>query len=416
MTGEGAGPTSNGNRASAAFEQLFPDAERIDAAGGGHCRRVRVKAKLDGCPTRSGATCPADRFGGAPRPDDIAALTGDPRWAALDPAEIVYLDTETTSLATASGTYTFLIGLGRLDGERMVVDQYFMEDYADERAMVEVVDAALAGAGALVTYNGRTFDVPLLTARWILQRRRLRPPDLHLDLLHYARRLWRLRLPGCSLSDVETHILGVRRLSDVDGSWVPRIYFDFMRGVRPERIVPVFDHHAQDILSLLALTSVMTLAFREPDHKMFAHASDQWGLARIYEMAGRREEALARIESAVLAARDEDLGFRLAMHLARAYKRCGRLGDAVEIWEARVAQARPDRLDPLVELAKHAEHTLKDLARARQWTERALGIVRGATELAELIGESDTTTRHVAALDHRLGRINRRSKKSKEAS
>lgn len=410
-------------RGGRALARLFPAAE-FRPGTGGVCAIVRSAATLCGRRTAEGYLCPVEPFGAPPSPAAIAALTGDPRWADADPARILYLDTETTGLALGTGTYTFLIGLGRFDGARFVVDQYFMSDYADEGAVVEAVDAVLAQAQALVSYNGRTFDVPLLEGRWRLQRRRPRFPELHLDLLHYSRRLWRLRLPNCSLGTVENAILGIERVSDVDGSWVPRIYFDFTRGIRPERIVPVFDHHAQDIYSLGALAAAVLRAYADPTDGRFAHAGDQWGLARLYETRGRAAEAVACMEAAVLAARDEDLGFRLAMHLARTYRRQGRLEEAVAIWDARVAQAAPGRLDPLVELAKHAEHTLRDYAAARAWAERALRLLEGYADLAWLTrppagagSEEDQAaalTREIAALSRRLARIDTRKTRAEE--
>jgi uncharacterized protein YprB with RNaseH-like and TPR domain len=390
-TGAAAGRTGPADSPppDAPFDRLFPDAERFESPAGGACRLVRSSAALNGQHTRQGYRCPVEIFGGPPEPAALADLTDNPDWARVDPARIVYLDTETTGLSTGTGTYTFLIGLGRFADGAFVVEQFFMEDYACEGALVEAVDRALEGAEGLVSYNGRTFDVPLMEVRWRMQRRRPRFPALHLDLLHYARRLWRLRLPNCSLGTVEGQILGIRRLSDVDGSWVPRIYFDYIHGLRPERLVPVFDHHAQDIFSLGALAAALLAAWRNPDDARFAHASDQWGLARLCETLGRREAAVARREAAVLAARDEDLGFRMAMHLARIYRRVGRLEEAVAIWEARAAQARRDRLDPLVELAKHAEHTLKDYAAAGRWAQRALELVMARAELDSLRGLED---------------------------
>jgi hypothetical protein len=392
------------------FDRLFPDAETLTSPEiQGACRLVRTRAPLSGEPTRpQGYRCPVDAWGGPPSPRALADLTGDPRWADRTPESILYLDTETTSLAGGSGTYTFLIGLGRQDGDAFQVDQYFMEDYRDERALVAAVDAALADAGALVTYNGLTFDLPLLEARWRLARRPPRFPQLHLDLLHYARRLWRRRLPDCRLGTVEREVLGIERHSDVDGSWVPRIYFDFLRGVRPGRIVPVFDHHAQDIYSLAALAALFVHALREPHDGRLAHASDQWGLARLNEALGRRTDALARLEAAVLAARDEEFGFRLAMHLACAYKRLGRVEDAAAIWRARSAQARAGRLDPLIELAKHAEHGLKDFEMARVWARRALTLFEMEAELTRVAAGRPSDNSRPAAIERELESLRRR--------
>lgn len=398
------------------FAELYPHAEPLERDGA-RCWRVTSWAPLSGERTSQGYACPVLKFGVPPTPPQLALLTGDPAWAALDPARVLYLDTETTGLAGGSGTYTFLIGLGRFapgpTGEPgFEVAQYFMEDYDGEAALVAACAEAFDAAQALVSYNGRSFDVPLLEARWRMQRRRPNFPALHLDLLHYARKLWKLRLPSCSLGQVESDILGIRRLSDVDGSWVPRIYFDFVQGIRPERLVPVFDHHAQDIISMGALVALLVRALEEPCHPLHAHASDQWGLARLWAARGEHTQSIACLEAAVLAARDEELGFRFAMHLARAYRRAGQVREAVAIWEARVPQARPGRLDPLIELAKHAEHTLRDYAAADAWVRRALALFGDRDALITALGGAapldSPTARTLATLNQRLLRLERR--------
>lgn len=399
------------------FDRLFPHAEHLETPCG-PCRRVRVEAPIDGVRSREGYLCPATLWGGPPDPRVLADLTNQPEWGSLQEREVVYFDTETTALATGAGTYTFLIGLGWFEGERFVVEQYFMEDYDQEAGLVAAVDQALQGVRALVSYNGTKFDLPLLRARWILQRRRLPDPPLHLDLLAYARRLWRQRLPNCSLGQVEADILDIQRLSDVAGSWVPRIYFDFVRGVRIERMIPVFDHHAQDIFSLGALTSVLVRAWAEPHAKAFDHASDQWGLGCMLLRRGRVTEALKRMESAVLATRDEERAFGMAMRLARVYKRQGKLDEAVALWAARVAQARAGRLEPLVELAKHAEHRLGDFHEALRWTQRAIELLDSEHELRQWIEGSAgqetmaLSSKEALALHHRLTRLKRRIQRS----
>lgn len=414
-----------------AFDRLWPHAARLRTPEGGLCWLVETQCTLDGAPSSSGHICPSLPWANAglipPSPCDLAVLTGDPAWAELDPTRILYLDTETTGLATGAGTYAFLIGIGRWQPDpggdphgRMVVEQYFLDDYDGEPAMVAALDRQLSEAQALVTYNGRAFDVPLLETRWRMQRVRPRFPSRHLDLLYFARRLWRRRLDSCSLGSVESAILSIERASDVPGALVPGIYLDCLRGAHLERLVPVFDHHAQDIYSLAALASALTRAAVEPDDPRFSFAEDQWGLARLFEDCGRIEEALVRLEWAVLTARDEEFGFWLAMQLARRYKRLGRWQEAIEIWQARAAQARPGRLEPLVELAKYAEHRVKDFVQARQWTEQALRLVDQHVELGwvaryededDLMPPPHATDRD--ALEHRLNRVRGKADRAK---
>lgn len=396
------------------FETLFPDAARLSTASGESCRLLRSELPIDGTANRQGYRCPVAPFGGPPDPATLAELTGDARWRDVDPARVIYLDTETTGLGIGAGTHAFLVGLGSFSGDRFVLEQYFMEDYAAESALVEAVERVMDSAHALVSYNGRTFDVPLLESRFRMQRRRPRFPELHLDLLHFSRRLWRLRLENCTLGTVERDILGIERLSDVPGSMVPQIFFDFLDGKHPEQIVPVIDHHAQDIFSLGALLAAISQALTHPDDPRFAHTSDQWGLARIHLACDRMDQAIERMEAAVLAARDEDQGYHFSMQLACHYRRLGRVDDAVDIWQARSCQCRPGRIEALVELAKHAEHRLKDPTQAIGHTRRALAVLEEVGELARLLGgrQESPVHRHTGdleALRHRLARLQRKA-------
>src|SRR4051794_13065804 len=170
-------------------------------------------------------------------PGLLADLGGDPRLATLPHERLVLLDTETTGLAGGTGTHVFLVGLGFLASEpdgatSFVVRQYFLRQLREERALLHALGATLADFGVLVSFNGKSFDWPLLTTRFIMQR--LGPHRdgrawPHLDLLHPSRRVWKHRLPSCSLGTLEQEILGVRRDSDVPGALIPELYFRYLR-------------------------------------------------------------------------------------------------------------------------------------------------------------------------------------------
>ncbi len=387
----------NRRRSAPPLEHLIPHAERI-SFGNGNCLRIESRVALDGSRSAQGYVLPGGQNSGTVNFQCVLALLArDEKWNEVDPDKIVYLDVETTSLSGGTGTVAFLIGVGRVVGGEFLLRQFFMEDYCDEEALIEAVGAEMQNAQGLVSYNGRCFDLPILESRWRMARRRPEFPDLHLDLLHPSRRLWKRRLPDCRLGTLEREILGVVRFSDVESSAIPQIYFAYLRGVGRERIISVMDHHAQDVLSLGGLARTLVSAIHSPDDSRFRHAEVQWGLSQIFHSANRTDESLDRLERAILATRDEDFGFRLSMHLARRLARLERWSDAVAIWEARVPQARAGRLDPLIELAKHAEHRVKDFASARRWTERAL-------EIAHAEEDADNTE----ALLHRLERLRRR--------
>lgn len=376
------------------LEALLPHAERIHS-GASSCLRVTTRADLSGGRSKDGYVCPVDPFDARDTGESFGLLARDAAWSNIDPARVAYIDTETTGLSGASGTYAFLIGIGRFDATGFTVRQYFMEDYDAEEALLDAVSDDLRDAEAFVSYNGKCFDVPLLATRWRMSRRVPRFPQAHLDLLFPARRLWRLRLPDCRLGTVEREVLGVMRFSDIESSQIPQIFFDYARGTHREMILPVFDHHAQDIYSLAALAAAMARAVEQPDDPRFGEAGEQWGLSRMLHSAGRREAAISALERACLAARDESLAFRLAMHLAKQLQRAGRSTEAFEIWKARAG-----RVEALIELAKHAEHTLRDFRAALGWTERAMQIAELSAD-AKLSGDLE---RRMARLVTRIRR------------
>src|SRR5262249_23063626 len=216
-------------------------------------------------------------------PATIPILTGEPELEGFDLNEAVFLDTETTGLAGGAGTAAFLIGVGYVPGSRFVVRQYFMRDYHEEGALLEALDQELRRFKRIVTFNGKMFDVPLLDARFRLNRGRFPLTDApHLDLLHPARRLWKLRLDSCRLQSLEVELLGLRRVGDISGDQIPTIYFDWVRRQDARALARVFEQNRQDILSLAALA---VLACRWVDEGQAEDPRDIFSLARVLERA-----------------------------------------------------------------------------------------------------------------------------------
>lgn len=215
-----------------------------------------------------------------------------------DPSRMAFLDTETTGLAGGSGTVAFLVGVGRLTNEGLCVRQYVMRDFDEEASMLHAVAEDLSRADVLVTYNGKSYDEPLLATRYTLSR--IRPPFArmeHLDLLHSARRLWKLRFESCRLMALETEILGFSREGDVPGSLIPQIYFDFLRTKRAMAMRGVLRHNALDILTLAALTAI--LPERYATKETAGHAAEMVGLGRWMVSRGERNDAIVLFEQAI---------------------------------------------------------------------------------------------------------------------
>ncbi|HEX5578056.1 MAG TPA: ribonuclease H-like domain-containing protein, partial [Candidatus Limnocylindria bacterium] len=219
--------------------------------------------------------------------------------AVAERPQAAYFDTETTGLSTGAGTVIFLAGVATVSERGIVVRQYLLPDYPFERPLLRALVADLAGAERLVSYNGRTFDLPMLAARLTfhgLFHEQASIPDAHDDLLPTARRLFRRPLGGARLADVEAGVLGVRRQVDCPGSEVPARYFGYLGGGSPDILAVVLDHNFQDVVSLALLEA--ELARLRAGGWRDAALLDPRGMALDLLRAGAVDEALELVESA----------------------------------------------------------------------------------------------------------------------
>ena len=311
------------------------------------------------------------------RPAAAAPYAQDSRLEALDFRDFLFLDTETTGLAGA-GTLAFMVGVAfferRADGrEAFVVRQYFLRDHGDERGMLRQLDDLLAERAGLITFNGRSFDVPLLDTRHLINRL---PSPLnglpHIDLLLPARRLYRARLGSCALSALEQNLLGLRRTqTDVPGALIPALYYQYLRTGDARELSRVFYHNEMDMLSMVTLAARI---FGQLDASRSDDPLDQVSLARWQADLGWHDRA----EETLRAALDGDIPFEAyhaALHrLAALYKATGRRDEAVVVWQ-QIAHTSTDDVSAHVELAKHYEWRAANAAEALAWTERALALV-----------------------------------------
>ncbi|MBZ5635492.1 MAG: ribonuclease H-like domain-containing protein [Acidobacteriia bacterium] len=306
-------------------------------------------------------------------PEDLLAAISGGSAPLAPPAEWAFLDTETTGLAGGSGTCAFLVGIGRIAPEGFRVRQFFMRDYCEEASLLDAVARHLGPFRVLITYNGQSFDQPLLETRYRLNRSR--PPFgklEHLDLLYGARRLWKLRYESCRLVDLESQVLGFEREGDVPGALIPYLYFEYLRTHRAARLLPVFHHNSTDILTLACLTGIVPLAFKDPENLPFRHGCEIAGIARWLRQAGDLEQSRALFRRAVAAGLEDDLMFRTLWDLAALERKLGAEEQAVAVWNDLAAARNPFRVPALEELAKHYEHRQKDLVRALETTRAAL--------------------------------------------
>jgi uncharacterized protein YprB with RNaseH-like and TPR domain len=355
-------------RAQAAVEEWL-GGEVIETAHGCHFETEKLYERH----RRHGS---ADIGALAELPEDLLTAISGGAAPLAPPSDWAFLDTETTGLAGGSGTCAFLVGIGRITPEGFRVRQFFMRDYCEEASLLDAVARHLAPFRVLITYNGRSFDQPLLETRYRLNRSR--PPFgklEHLDLLHGARRLWKLRYESCRLVDLESQVLGFERDGDVPGALIPYLYFEYLRTGRAARLLPVFHHNATDILTLACLTGIVPLAFKDPENLPFRHGSEIAGIARWLLQAGDLEQARALFRRAIQAGMPDDLMFRTLWDVAAIERKLGAEEQAVVMWNDLAAVRNPFRIPALEELAKHYEHRQKDLPRALETTRTALGYI-----------------------------------------
>ena len=322
------------------------------------------------CPEQEGI-CRFERFcypltnaaGGAslqwaldPDPQLLSCLTQTSLPPDFDGHRLLYLDTETTGLSTGTGTLAFLVGIGYYeDSSQYVVEQYLMEDYDQEPDLLSRLLTTLKRFDTLVTYNGKSFDVPLLEVRYVMNRLHSQLRQMtQLDLLHAARRLYKRRIGSCTLGNMERTLLGIERPDDIPGAEIPECFFAYVKDHDPKRMNIVLKHNRQDILSMPLLLGRMlhTLQCRASEYP-----EDDYSCGRLFLRSHQwdwAEACLRRASSSLPEARWE---------LAAYYKRQRRWDEAEALWLSMV-EASEGGTGPYHELAKYYEHVLRQPVRA----------------------------------------------------
>jgi len=325
-------------------------------------------------------------------PGDLLEPISNGEIRGVPPEKWCFLDTETTGLAGGSGTYAFLVGVGRITPQGFRIRQFFMREFGEETSQLSALAEHLKQFEVMITYNGRTYDQPLLETRFRMTRQR--PPFSsleHLDLLFGARRLWNLRFDSCRLVDLENQILGVERQGDLPGELIPYVYFEYVRTREIFKLLPIFHHNAIDILTLACLTAIVPRAFSAPDRAEFAHGAEMVGLARWWRQAEQHENALALFRQALDRNLPDDLLFRTMWDIAVLEKKLGREHAALPVLTDLAASPNPLQAEAFVELAKYYEHRERNYAMALEMTRNALAIE-----------DSEALRRRAARLEKRL--------------
>lgn len=342
---------------------------------------------------------------GAHRLADLLEHTGacaarfcqDERLSATTFRDHLFLDTETTGL-NGAGTLAFMVGVGFFERDAFVVRQYFLRDPGDEPAMLLLLDELLQQFAGLITFNGRSFDVPLLDGRFLMNRMR---SDLaqraHIDLLPPARRLWRQRFDSCALNSLEKNLLGLRRTEeDVPGWLIPALYHQYLQDGDGRHVARVFYHNRIDMLSMVTLAARVARLFSRPQQE--DHPLELLGLGKWMADLGYAEEAESALRMAVAPDLDTVYFHEALMRLGALLKRSDRRDEAVTIWQ-QVAVTSFEDVTAHVELAKYYEWHNGDLGKALLWTEQAIDLLQSAPGGAALT---------LAELEHRRTRLQRK--------
>ena len=339
----------------------------------------------------------------------LAAMStwiSDPNIVRYNPKSFAFLDTETSGLAGGTGTYAFMIGIGRFTDDGFRLSQFFMRDPFEEPAQLAAVLGALDGCKVLVTYNGKSFDVPLLNTRFITNGE---PPPLnsyaHIDLLHLARRLWRDRLPSRTLGSIEENILGaVRTEEDIPGWMVPSIYFDYIKTGDARPVSNVFYHNAMDILSLATLLNHVSTILDDPHGGLVEHGIDLIAIGKIFEDMREFDAAAECFSRGLEYELPRKIHSQAIQRWSIMEKRRNNIEISIQLWQTAVEY---EEIYAHVELAKAFEHRLRDYSQAIFWTEQAITIIHSPSfpDLERNIWNSE--------LEHRLNRLRRKFERSK---
>ena len=370
---------------------------------------MRTSAPVAATPRNGGLICHVSRESLDPALLELPS-TGLRRigWCGprFDIRRCLFLDTETTGLSGGAGTVAFLVGVGWVEGDALVIEQLMLREYADEPELIDRLSQRMAGFDSVCTYNGRNFDMPLLEARFTMNRMRDRWKTLeNLDLLYPSRRAWKLRLGSCRLCNIETEVLGMAREDDLPGSEVPARFFQFMKTGEEALLDDIVRHNRQDIATLAKLLVRLCAVNDRPD--LITDQRDQFSMGKSLERQGELKPAREMYRA---SARPRPAGTLAALsgeRIAgsanwRLYALCRQSGDWAGAEDVLIQMLRRRQMPGTVcvELAKLCEHRRKDYSRALEYARQSALYPDGET---------------AEQLEKRLNRIQRKITQHTEA-
>ena len=334
-------------------------------------------------------------------PDILTGFLGINLNAPVSLEEIIFLDTETTGLSGGAGTLVFLAGLGYYSPAGFHLSQIFLDKPGEEKAFLSALECILSPFKLMITYNGKSFDIPLLNNRGIINNFSSPFSSLHhIDLLHLTRKVWKLSYTDRSLGTLEQQVLQFQRSGeDIPGWLVPSRYIDYLHDGDARPLAGVFYHNGIDILSLAALYSHLSDILIDPyetDEDYFELIS----IAYIHECKKETEKAISLYKKAINICMPDNSSIWPLFRLANLYKLVGDWQNAIQYWEK---AALHDDYKSCIELAKYYEHKSKDISTAIFWTQKAI-LLSGSRKQINSINNCSTLSRRNDRLREKKGR------------
>ena len=330
--------------------------------------------------------------------ENLSAIFGQAFPSRLKEEDFLFLDTETTGLSGGVGTVAFQVGLGYFENGGFVVEQFLMRDYHEEPAMLKEISRRFARFPIIITFNGKTFDIPLLKSRMLMNRLHSACiPELHGDMLFPARRIWKLRLGSCKLSRLEEALLDIIREDDLPGALVPQTYFQYLKDRNFFPIHAILRHNQQDIVSLAQLFFFLCLQYAKPES--ISHEEDLLSMARAHQRMGHAAQA---VKCYRLSVRGNSTRPYALQALAVHEKRQNHTDNAIRLYTS-MAKRGDDPVLAYEALAKLSEHKKNDVQQALHYTRQALLFLAEPS-----LSQNEAVQSRQSALQYRYARLLRK--------
>jgi len=338
--------------------------------------------------------------------DVLTCLSKDSAFETLDLSTALFIDLETTGLSGGVGVVPFNVGMGYYKNDKFYVAQYFLGDLAEEERMIEELGQFFEEMNfqSVVTYNGKSFDIPLLETRFILYRKPLILCELpHLDFLYSARSLWGHKYENCRLFHLAHELLEADRSEDIPSAEIPLRYFQYLQTGNFDLIEPILYHNQEDILSLLGVVITGALIFSEDSDAYLADAMDFFGAGKIMENVGEIEKSVNFFQRALDGKLTDDVSIQAKKKLSYHFKKNQGWDKAIPLWQevASSDSISSKQLFSFRELAMYFEHKEKKYEEARKIAEEGLVLSLGVSPYYE------------KDFSYRLERLKREIKKQK---